>query len=180
MYALADVYRFAAERHAGQLYATLPYQYHLDQVVKQLAKFGFTSDNYVAAGLLHDVIEDTPTTLQELGMHFGDPVASLVWACTGIGKNRKHRNYNIYDKLLDCPQACVIKVCDRLANHAASVLDPSTSLPDMSKVKMYLGERYDFENAVRVHIPVAMWDALQESYEKFTNLLQRSTHAVSS
>src|SRR4051812_20195976 len=91
-------YRFVMQRHNGQLYCGLPYQYHLDRVVAQLVKFGFTSDVFLAAALCHDVIEDTPTTREEVKALFGEEVDAIVWACTGIGKNRKERNADIYAK----------------------------------------------------------------------------------
>jgi guanosine-3',5'-bis(diphosphate) 3'-pyrophosphohydrolase len=43
-------------------------------------------------------------------------VASLVWAVTGVGWNRKTRNADAHMKMLKHPQAIPLKLCDRIAN----------------------------------------------------------------
>lgn len=170
---IPEVYQFVAERHAGQVYAGLPFQYHLDCVVTQMMRFDFTDDVNLAAALLHDVIEDTATTREEVRERFGGAVEARVWACTGIGPNRKARNADIYAKLAAYPPACVIKAADRLANHAASKREPGTSSPNFAMIKMYLSERVEFEVAVRGHIPPSMWEALKNDYDAFEIILSR-------
>jgi (p)ppGpp synthase/HD superfamily hydrolase len=177
---IPDVYRFVMKRHDGQLYCGLPYQYHLDKVVSQLFKFGFASDVFVAAGLCHDLIEDTQTTREEVRALFGQEVEAIVWACTGIGKNRKERNADIYAKLKGFTVGCIVKVADRLANHAASISEPNTYKPSIGHLKMYFAEREEFEAAVRPYIPSAMWAALQKDYADIEAILFRSEHAVPS
>jgi (p)ppGpp synthase/HD superfamily hydrolase len=71
----------AAVWHAGQLrkYPGLrvPYMSHPAGVVSILARHGFP-ELVQAAGALHDVIEDTPATFEELQTRFGERVAQLV------------------------------------------------------------------------------------------------------
>ena len=70
---------FAVERHAGQRRKGdgKPFIVHPIAVGRILAKEGMP-DEVVAAGILHDVLEDTPTTAQELARRFGPRVAGMV------------------------------------------------------------------------------------------------------
>ena len=74
--------RFAAERHRDQRRKdswASPYVNHLVEVVSVLAVEGAVTDGaLLAAGWLHDVVEDTPTLLAEVQAAFGPVVAGLV------------------------------------------------------------------------------------------------------
>jgi (p)ppGpp synthase/HD superfamily hydrolase len=72
---------FARERHAGQLrdLDDLPFVTHPVEVACLLHEAGY-SDEVVAAGVLHDVLEDTDAELSELEAQFGPRVAELVAA----------------------------------------------------------------------------------------------------
>ena len=72
---------FAAERHAGQTRRPdgAPFIRHPEEVAALLHDAGF-SEPVVAAGLLHDVLEKTDTTVEELERRFGPEVARLVEA----------------------------------------------------------------------------------------------------
>jgi GTP pyrophosphokinase len=70
----------ATEAHAGQIRngsGGLPYIEHPRMVAATLAARGY-DDATLAAALLHDVVEDSDTTVEELRAEFGDPVADLV------------------------------------------------------------------------------------------------------
>ena len=70
---------FATERHAGQLRkgTALPYILHPLETLQILSEMQADMDLQIA-GVLHDVLEDTNTTLEELISLFGEDVASLV------------------------------------------------------------------------------------------------------
>src|SRR5205814_5680187 len=72
----------AARRHNGMARkgrGSEPYINHLAEVANILAEVTDGADaELVAAGWLHDTVEDTGTTLAELGAQFGDRVAALV------------------------------------------------------------------------------------------------------
>jgi (p)ppGpp synthase/HD superfamily hydrolase len=88
---------FAAERHAGQLRASDQAQFILHPLeVAQLLRGRDYPDDVVAAGVLHDVIEDTGVSPEELELRFGAPVATLVEAVSdppgdGTWVERKER-----------------------------------------------------------------------------------------
>src|SRR4051812_16593177 len=89
---------FAEERHGGQRYGDAPYVTHLAHVRKVLARFGH-GGAFAVAAWLHDTVEDTKTTRAEIATRFGEEVAALVWAVTGVGDNRKARNLDAYAKM---------------------------------------------------------------------------------
>jgi GTP diphosphokinase / guanosine-3',5'-bis(diphosphate) 3'-diphosphatase len=84
---LHDAFEFAKERHTGQeRLEGGPYYTHL-VAVAQLGIDELDADaQTAAAALLHDVVEDTPTTLAEIEERFGEPVRFLVDALTEVGK----------------------------------------------------------------------------------------------
>jgi (p)ppGpp synthase/HD superfamily hydrolase len=74
---------FAAERHRGQRREAddAAFLLHPLEVAQLLRGRGY-SDEVVAAGVLHDSLEDTDTTAADLERHFGPVVAELVTAVT--------------------------------------------------------------------------------------------------
>jgi (p)ppGpp synthase/HD superfamily hydrolase len=78
-----EAIRFAAEAHTGQYRkgTKVPYIVHPLGVVRTLIDAG-CGEPVVVAGVLHDVVEDTSHTLEELRGRFGPRVAELVAACT--------------------------------------------------------------------------------------------------
>jgi (p)ppGpp synthase/HD superfamily hydrolase len=74
----------ARSAHAGQIRngsGGLPYVEHPVAVAARLDEHGY-GEEVLAAALLHDVIEDSETTLDELRQQFGGEVAGLVGALT--------------------------------------------------------------------------------------------------
>jgi guanosine-3',5'-bis(diphosphate) 3'-pyrophosphohydrolase len=78
-----EAYRIAAGAHRGQLRkdSERPYIEHPMNVAATLAEAGF-DDEVLAAALLHDVVEDTEMSLEDVGQAFGGRVAGLVEALT--------------------------------------------------------------------------------------------------
>jgi (p)ppGpp synthase/HD superfamily hydrolase len=74
---------FAEERHAGQRRAAdnAPFVIHPIEVATLLHEAGYP-DHVIAAGALHDVIEDTDTESAEISQRFGPDVAQLVTTLT--------------------------------------------------------------------------------------------------
>jgi (p)ppGpp synthase/HD superfamily hydrolase len=115
----ADLARlFAVNKHSSQVYGDKPYSFHLEQVVATLNELWPDSDDdLIAAAWLHDTLEDTNTTYEELVSSFGNGVADLVELVTDKeGKNRAERHRNTYPQISKSARACLIKLADRLAN----------------------------------------------------------------
>ena len=93
-------YASAAHRNVGQLrkYSGQPYEEHLRRVADIVA--GVTDDaEMIAAAWLHDVVEDTPTTIEEVGREFGPGVRDSLHAVTDV--SRPHHGNRAARKALD-------------------------------------------------------------------------------
>lgn len=81
-------FQFALKKHEGQFRkgTDTPYITHPFAVAMLLKEYRY-SDEVIAAGLLHDTLEDTETTEQELRQHFGVEVLELVLAASESTKH---------------------------------------------------------------------------------------------
>lgn len=82
---LLDAIHFAAHKHRDQRRKDIsktPYINHPIEVANVLAKNGVTDNNVLMAAVLHDTIEDTFTTVQEIIDRFGFETASIVLEVT--------------------------------------------------------------------------------------------------
>lgn len=104
---------FAIRKHEGQLddEGKDYFLAHIVPVVNMLEQI--THDKKIlAAGYLHDTLEDTNTTIKELKDEFGDTIANLVLELTHEGN--KQDGY--YFPRLKSKKAILIKFCDRASN----------------------------------------------------------------
>lgn len=116
-------YEFAKRGHEGhKRYSGEPYLTHLVAVGKTLAEMGM-GPKTVSAGLLHDVIEDTPITAEEVLDAFGQEILFLVEGVTKLGSVRYHgtdRHNESLRKLFVATsediRVLIIKLIDRLHN----------------------------------------------------------------
>src|SRR3954449_10221271 len=88
-------YDFSLQHHSGQTRASgEPYVVHPLEVALVLAEMKLDS-TAIAAGLLHDAVEDTPVTTEDIVQQFGEQVAHIVEGVTKIDKiefaNREDR-----------------------------------------------------------------------------------------
>ena len=85
MQTIIKAYEFAAQKHKMQRRKDpnkSPYINHPIQVASLLSQAGVTNHEIICAGILHDTIEDTKTTYEELIQEFGKNIATLVMECT--------------------------------------------------------------------------------------------------
>ncbi|ADW70696.1 RelA/SpoT family protein [Granulicella tundricola] len=115
---------FCIQQHAGQLRASgEPYIIHPLEVCQILADLKMDS-TAIAAGLLHDAVEDTDVTSPEIAKRFNEQVAHIVEGVTKLDKikfaNREdHQAENIRKMLLAMVtdvRVVIIKLADRLHN----------------------------------------------------------------
>ena len=121
---LQRAYRFSEASHQGQQRASgEPYLSHPLEVAHLLVDFKMDVTT-VTAGLLHDVLEDTQATKQELEREFGKEIAELVDGVTKLGKlafsSREERQAENFRKMLVAMardlRVIMIKLADRLHN----------------------------------------------------------------
>ena len=136
---LTKAYIFTAKVHKGQSRISgEPYISHPLEVARLLAELRQDPET-VCAGLLHDTVEDTATTLKEIGEHFGKDVSDLVDGVTKLAKidvsNTQVRQAESYRKMLIAMardiRVIIIKLADRL--HNALTLQ---HLPQKSRVRI--------------------------------------------
>lgn len=116
-------HEFATAAHKGQerKFTGEPYTKHLEETSQILweATDGMANYDMYVAAILHDVVEDTEITLEEVGRHFGGCVMSLVDELTINEEKKKVEGKKIYlsrkmNEMSD--PAFLIKLCDRLSN----------------------------------------------------------------
>lgn len=148
---------FARARHEGQRYGEFPYHVHLDDVEKLAQPFGI---NAMVVAQLHDILEDTTTSFDELVTDFGELVALAVSYLTDpVGGDRKSKKKQLYQRFttLDPVEeaarlALIVKACDRLANVKAS------RLFHPPKYALYQSEHPEFRKAAyRVGLCEMVW-----------------------
>jgi GTP pyrophosphokinase len=121
---IRKAWEFCVKHHAGQMRASgEPYIIHPLEVAEVLAEMKMDA-SAISAGLLHDSVEDTPATNEEIAAEFGDQVAHIVEGVTKIDKiqfaNREDRQAENVRKMLlamvSDVRVVLIKLADRLHN----------------------------------------------------------------
>jgi GTP pyrophosphokinase len=120
---IVKAYNFAQIAHEGQKRLSGdPYFIHVLETAKILAKLGMDVQT-IAAGLLHDVLEDTPTPEEEIKKEFGDDILFLIKGVTKLGtlKYRGHERHieslrKFFIAMANDLRVVIIKFADRLHN----------------------------------------------------------------
>ena len=121
---IRKAWEFCVQHHQGQMRASgEPYIIHPLEVAEVLAELKMDA-TAISAGLLHDAVEDTPATREEIQAAFGEQVAHIVEGVTKIDKiqfaNREDRQAENVRKMLlamvSDVRVVLIKLADRLHN----------------------------------------------------------------
>jgi len=137
-----EAYRFAAEKHKNQLFPGTDWSYvvHLSMVSMEIiASFNHepdvNGDLAVQAAILHDTIEDTDTTYEELQSKFGQKIAAGVLSLTkDLGIKKQDRMSDSLSRIKAQPKEIwMVKFADRITN-----LQPPPAYWDNEKKKQYL------------------------------------------
>ena len=138
---VSDALRFAQEAHSGQVrkYTGEPYVYHPMDVHDILCLHYPASAAMRAAAILHDVVEDTEVTLQDIEGRFGIKVAMLVDDLTDVsipsdGNRAKRKEIDRQHTARASVSAQVIKCADIISN-GKSIMEH-----DVKFAKTYISE----------------------------------------
>jgi guanosine-3',5'-bis(diphosphate) 3'-pyrophosphohydrolase len=116
--ALRRALAFARARHGDQRRhgSDTPYWVHLVRVAMELSQWGVRRPEVLQAAVLHDIVEDTITTIDELRVGFGEEVADLVDWMTAPRRDEDLRDY--YERLhASAPfDVQLLKLADRVDN----------------------------------------------------------------
>ncbi len=152
----------ADKAHTNQTYDIYPYGYHIRQVISIAQELGYDESIQIACAL-HDTMEDTGLSYNDISKAFGDEVAEIVYCVTDeLGRNRKERKAKTYPKIQGNWKATVVKVCDRIAN-----MMQSKSYNEVL-YKMYLKENDDFISNIKS--PAHPTD-VDKAWQKLNNFL---------
>lgn len=155
----SELARIVAEAlHCNQSYDEYDYIYHLDKVVEVLQRFGFGSDDdLLAAGFLHDSVEDQGLKIKIIEKTFGPKVSELVYCVTNeLGANRRERNEKTYPKIRKNSLAVALKLADRIAN-----VEHALKKQNFGIHKMYQKEYPTFKYVLQTEGEhIEMWEHL--------------------
>jgi (p)ppGpp synthase/HD superfamily hydrolase len=145
----ARAYRFAAQAHRGQTVpgTDLPYIMHISLVSMEViaalqVEQGRNQDLAVQCALLHDVIEDTDVTYEQLKADFGEPVAQGVLALSKDETlDKPAQMQDSLRRIRQQPQKVwMVKLADRITN-----LEPPPHYWTKEKIARYR------EEALEIH-----------------------------
>jgi len=178
-------FEFARDAHEGQLRSSgEPYITHPLRASEILAEMRMPS-SIVIAGLLHDVPEDTPVTIDDIRKNFGADVASMVGGITKLGKI-KYRGIDRYIENLrkmfvamaSDVRVVLIKFADRVHNlETLGALPPNKRLRvALESLEIYapIANRLGM-NEIRTRIEdLAFKHAMPKEYEWAKNVADRT------
>ena len=132
--------QYARMAHQNQRYGEFQYTAHLVAVERVLVDFGFGDDDeLLAAAWLHDVLEDTNRTYEELAAIFSERTVRAVADVTEPKcGNRKWRHAQTYPNIRHNQDATIVNLADRTANVEMGG----------AKVYMYVREHTEFKKAI--------------------------------
>ena len=132
----------AEKAHANQTYDIYPYMYHIKHVV-DIAESLYFGESIIIACILHDTLEDSDLSYNDIKKAFDEEVAEIVYDVTDeLGRNRKERKEKTYPKIKKNWQATAVKICDRIANMVHS------KMYNKKLYDMYKKEYFAFHNGV--------------------------------
>lgn len=117
---VAKAKKFASEKHKNQKRkdGVTPFYDHLEGVVNRLKNLGISDQDVLSAAWLHDIIEDTNTTFDEINEIFGNIISVLVLSLTKDSKlPRRDRELQYIQQLKNSTiETKIIKFCDISGN----------------------------------------------------------------
>ncbi|MCW5938815.1 MAG: HD domain-containing protein [Fimbriimonadaceae bacterium] len=175
---LTEALEFAIDRHRGQWREgddPLPYVFHPVEVMLRLRQTGGVTDEaMLVAALLHDVVEETGTTLAEVQERFGESAAQLVAELTrrepspseteGLDKDalwRLRADMLIEDVAEMSPRAMMVKLCDRISN-----LEEAGRTRRGKKLVRYVWQSERFLETIPRTVHPVLWDELKATVKR--------------
>lgn len=142
----ARVFATAAHAAVGQQrkYTKEPYIVHPTEVATIVMTVPGATDEMIAAAYLHDVVEDTGVTIEDVAAEFGEEVAELVGWLTDVSGpedgNRASRKAKDREHTASAPAAAqTVKLADLISN-SASILahDPNFAVTYLKEKRLLL------------------------------------------
>ena len=194
---IKKAYLFANEKHKGQLRKSGdPYITHCLGVAMILAKLN-TGPKTICAGLLHDVIEDTPTKIEEVTSEFSSEVAQLVEALTKVTRLSDYQNVEftsenhrkIFVAMAKDVRVILVKLADRLHNMRTLQYQPPVkqkriaqeTLDVYAPIAHRLGLnsfQTEFEDTALYYLDRSNYNLIENKLNKLTKNLSESIEKI--
>jgi guanosine-3',5'-bis(diphosphate) 3'-pyrophosphohydrolase len=155
-----EAYEFAREAHEGQERKGdgTPYINHPNELARLLVEAGHDDDELLAATFLHDVVEDTDTTLEEIDEAFGSGVHDLVEAMTedkDVEPYERRKDHHRDQVEAGGERAVLIYAADKVAN-----------LRDLRTLYANVGESAAAQFNAPLDVRVRLWQGDAEMIER--------------
>ena len=165
---------FAARKHRDQRRKGVhaePYINHLAEVARLVAEAAGSQDSLAVLGaLLHDTIEDTQTTMEELQIEFGSEAAALVAEVTDDKRLPKQERKQIQVQTASSKSrhARLIKIADKISN-LGSIIDSPPETWDTKRKRDYFEWASSVVSGCR-GVDSSLEATFDETYEKGMSL----------
>lgn len=169
---------FAARKHRTQRRkdsSATPYFNHLAEVAAILSELADVSDpELLAAAYLHDTVEDTDTSPQELELQFGPRVAMLVAAVTDDKRlpKQERKELQVQHAAHASPDVALLKMADKIANLRSLTECPPPSWDDARVAEYFAWARRVVDALPNRH------PALMQEFERLQACRQTSTQGA--
>lgn len=182
-----QAYLFASEKHKNQVRKSGdPYIVHLLGVARILSELN-TGPTTIIAGLLHDTIEDTDTTEEEITEKFGKEVCYLIQGVTKVTRLSDYHNVDfeaeshrkIFIAMAKDIRVIIIKLADRLHNMRTLQFQPPEKQKKIAKetrdVYAPIAHRLGLSQVKTELEDLSLFYLEREKFEEIENLLSRQS-----
>jgi Guanosine polyphosphate pyrophosphohydrolases/synthetases len=179
MHAYTKAICFASKAHFGQFRkgTDLPYIVHPFEVAMILME-ACSSENIVCAGLLHDVIEDTSITIEDIKSQFNEQIVDLVIRHSEnkalSWEERKQNNILLLEKEYNLKESLMLSCADKLSN-LRSIFVEMESIGDNVWQKFKRGkdkQKWYYGEIIRVLEPLGNLDMYMELKTLYNNVFE--------
>jgi len=147
---------FSAEKHTKQRRKDIdktPYINHPISLANILAQRWVIDENVLCAAILHDTIEDTETTADELQEHFGEKITSIVLEVTDDKSLEKsvRKQKQVEHAASISHEAKLVKLADKIANITDIINSPPADWSSERKKDYFVWAKAVVNNLRGVH-----------------------------
>ena len=163
-----EAWAFVCERHAGQECegSRAPYAVHCATVAQLLWNHGERDAHILVAALLHDVVEETATTIFDVKSHFGERVARIVQSVSHSAQDSREAHDILVAQIANSiPEAQRIELVDHL-----HTLCEGLFWWEFPRIEEYRCWSRDLLDAIPRQVDPALWERL--------NLLAQMTPCI--
>jgi GTP diphosphokinase / guanosine-3',5'-bis(diphosphate) 3'-diphosphatase len=164
---ITKAYRFAMNCHQNQKRASGdPYISHPVEVATMLAELRLDADSIIA-GLLHDTVEDTHATLEDIHEEFGQDVTDLV---NGLTKLSRIEIQSMFQKQAENFRKLVLAISDDLRVLLIKLVDRLHNMRTIQYVRSPEGRRRIALETLEIYAPLAERIGMHAIQEELQNL----------